>query len=133
MQPATFMRADLRQPTGGAPDVSSLLGRWVNVHPRTDYIVRLTVESRGDGLVLRIQGAGDAGPVEWGEVAATPYVAGRKRQAGGFHAAFEPEGLRTWLAANEKLGILVIQSYTSFTDGSGRLAHFAREFFRRET
>ena len=30
-----------------------------------------------------------------------------------------------------ELGILVIQSYTSFHDGSGRRAHYAREFFRR--
>jgi hypothetical protein len=126
------MRADLRQASGTAPDLSQLVGRWVNVHPRTDYIERLSVAESDGGLVLRVYGAGDSGPVDWGEVAATPYVAGGRLEAGGFHACFEPGPVKTWLAANQKLGILVIQTYTSFADGSGRLPHFSREFFRRE-
>jgi hypothetical protein len=51
--------------------------------------------------------------------------------AGGFHAFYNHEGIETHLVANQKLGILVIQSYTRYVDGSGRTSHFAREFFHR--
>jgi hypothetical protein len=58
-----------------------------------------------------------------------PYVVSGKTEVAGFHAQYDFGTVRTELAANEKFGVLVIQSYTSFTDG--RLSHYAREFFHR--
>jgi hypothetical protein len=126
----SFMRADtLRR--GGTADPGPLLGSWINVNPATDHLVRVDVEAAGAGLRLRVYGSGSPEPVDWGETAATPYAAGDAVEAGGFLARYALGAVETSLAANQKLGILVIQSYTSFHDGSGRRAYFAREFFRR--
>jgi hypothetical protein len=130
MDAVSFMRAD-RLARGGTTDLGPLLGRWVNVNPATDHLVRLDVEAAGAGLRLRAYGSGDPEPVDWGETTAAPYAAGSAAAAGGFLARYALGAVETWLVANQKLGILVIQSYTSFHDGSGRRAYFAREFFRR--
>lgn len=132
MDRVSYMRADARRRPAGEVDVSCLLGDWINVNPGTDYLVRLEAAESGGALRIRAYGSGSSSPVDWGEVEATPYVAGSGLEAGGFHARYSFEAAETFLAANQKLGILVIQSYTSFRDGSGRPAYFAREFFRRQ-
>jgi hypothetical protein len=130
---ARYMLADDRPALEGAPDLSPLLGDWLNVQPRTEYIQRITVTEDGRGGVrIRILGTGTPDPIDWGETTARPYVSGRSREAGGFHARYLLGGVETYVAANSKLGILVLQSYTSFHDNSGRPAHFGREFFRRQ-
>jgi hypothetical protein len=126
------MRADARRRPEGPVDVSPLVGDWINVNPGTDYLVRLEAAESGGVLRIRAHGSGPSGSIDWGEVEATPYVAGSGLEAGGFHARYDFGAAETCMAANQKLGILVIQSYTSFRDGSGRPAHFAREFFRRQ-
>jgi hypothetical protein len=40
--------------------------------------------------------------------------------------------METQIAANLKYGVLVIQSYNTFRDGSGRPAYFSREFFHQD-
>ena len=39
--------------------------------------------------------------------------------------------MQTQIAANLKYGVLVIQSYNTFRDGSGRPDYFVREFFHQ--
>jgi hypothetical protein len=124
------MRADARQRVGGAPDLSPLLGTWINVNPQTECIVKLVATENGDGLRVHAYGAGFPEPIDWGEVEATPYVAGGTTEGGGFLARYDLGAVETVLVTNQKLGVLVIQSYTRFKDGSGRLGYFAREFFR---
>lgn len=128
----SYMRADARRRPEGPVDVSPLVGDWINVNPGTDHLVRLEAAESGGILRIRAYGSGSSSPIDWGEIEATPYVAGSGLEAGGFHARYGLETAETFLAANQKLGILVIQSYTSFRDGSGRPAHFSREFFRRQ-
>lgn len=60
---------------------------------------------------------------------AKPYVTSGTTDVVGFLVSYEIGPVRTEFAANVKQGILVIQSYTSFSDGSGRVPHYAREFF----
>lgn len=131
MDSATYMRADARQLSDVKPDLSQLLGLWVNTNPETNYISRIDISERNGSLLIRAYGAGSPDPVDWGEIAATPYVGGGTDVAGGITARYDFGTVETFLAANQKLGILVIQSYTSFKDDSGRLSHFSREFFHR--
>ena len=126
----SFMRADTLA-RAGETDLRPLLGRWINVNPATDCLVRVDVEAVGARLRLHAYGSGDPEPIDWGETEGTPYAAGSSAAAGGFLARYALGAVETWLVANQKLGILVIQSYTSFHGGSGRRAYFAREFFRR--
>nr|WP_198151916.1 hypothetical protein [Kibdelosporangium sp. MJ126-NF4]CEL20950.1 hypothetical protein [Kibdelosporangium sp. MJ126-NF4]CTQ95536.1 hypothetical protein [Kibdelosporangium sp. MJ126-NF4] len=115
------MRADARQLTGVPADWSTLVGSWVNSNPSTEYITRVEI---AEPTRITCHGMND-----WGTVTATPYVASGTTTVAGFHARYVFGNIRTELAANEKFGILVIQSYTSFTDG--RLGHYSREFFHR--
>jgi hypothetical protein len=125
------MRADGKQLAGAKADIASLFGTWVNSTPGTDHIAKVTVFERDGALVIRPYGAAAADPIDWGETEATPYVASGTTEVAGFHARYELGSVHTELAANEKSGILVIQSYTSFHDDSGRLSHYAREFFHQ--
>jgi hypothetical protein len=126
-----YMKADL-EIGPGKPDISPLIGTWVNTNPATRYITKLLVGERDGALTTRIYGAGSPEPVDWGEVEANPYVSGGSTDAVGFHTSYDFGAVETSLAANYKLGILVIQSYTRYKDQSGRLDHFSREFFHRE-
>lgn len=129
------MAADAKQMAGAKADIAPLLGDWVNSKPGTDHIARVSVSERDGELVIRVYGSAVAEPgelVDWGEAGATPYVVTGGTEVAGFHARYEIGSVHTALAANEKLGILVIQSYTSFHDDSGRLSHYSREFFHRE-
>ncbi|HEV2783893.1 MAG TPA: hypothetical protein VGX25_31285 [Actinophytocola sp.] len=125
------MRADGKQVAGAKANLAPLLGSWVNSKPDTDYIARIEVSERDGTLLIRPYGSADGEPIDWGEAAATPYVASGTTEPAGFHARYELGTVHTELAANEKFGILVIQSYTSFHDDSGRLGHYSREFFHQ--
>lgn len=129
--PLSMMRADSKQLVEGEPDLSPLLGNWVNSNPETEYISKLTVAKQNGLLVLHVYGAHSPEPIDWGEAGATAYVAGGTLDGVGFHARYGFGEIETYLVANQKLGILVIQSYTSFKDTSGRMNHFAREFFHQ--
>ena len=128
------MAADAKQLSGAKADISSLLGDWVNCKPESDHIARISVSERDGEVVIRPYGTAVAEQgelVDWGETVATPYLWPGRTDVAGFHARYEVGGVHTELASNEKLGVLVIQSYTSFHDDSGRLSHYAREFFHR--
>jgi hypothetical protein len=50
----------------------------------------------------------------------------------GFEAHCDLGFMETHLAANVKYGVLVIQTYNAFKDGTGRGCYFTREFFHQE-
>jgi hypothetical protein len=127
---ASYSRADAAQTVPGPIDDAPLIGDWINCKPDTSCIRRAVVHRTDGRLRIRVWGAGADGPVEWGEVEATPYIAGTGLVAGGFCARFVLGQVETQLATNEKFGVLIIQSYTRFLDGSGRRAHYSREFFQ---
>ncbi len=126
---AVTMRADGKQLVGTKVDVSAALGSWVNAKPESDNIPKLEVTERDGELVVRPYGATDGKPLDWGEAVARPYAASGSTDVSGFVVRYELGPVHTELAANVKQGILVIQSYTSFHDGSDRVPHYAREFF----
>ena len=128
---AIYTKADAWPMTEGQIDVSPLLGHWMNTKSDTDYFSEVIVSQREGSLIIQLIAANGAEPIDWGETTATPYLSGRALEAAGFHARYDFGQIETMIAANQKLGILVIQSYTSFKDGSGRHNHFAREFFHR--
>jgi hypothetical protein len=117
----------------GPPDLGPTLGTWLNCDLRTGEIRSLTLVERDGGLVLRAFAAGDSDPIDWGETPATPYVSSLpSRAVSGFEARYDFTFAETHLAANIKYGVLVIQCYNRFLDGSGRPSYFTREFFHQE-
>ena len=120
------MRADTKALTGTNPEVTPLLGTWVNAKRDTDHITKAIVSKEDDGLKVRLHGSSD-----WGEVEATPYAFTGTTDVAGFHARYKFDKIQVEIAANVKLGILVIQTYTTFEDD--RVSQFSREFFYRST
>jgi len=130
-QYAHYMKAD-QQPSVKEPlDLSPLVGDWSNTKPDSSYLVRVVLTEQDGRILLRVYGANESDPIDWGEVEAVPYTAGTSLVARGFHAFYNQDGIERHLVANEKQEILVIQSYTCYLDGSGRTSLFGREFYHR--
>lgn len=118
------MLADAKALTGTAMNVTPLLGTWVNATRQTDHVTKVVVTEQDGAVRVRLHGTYD-----WGETTAVPYAFTGTPDVAGFHARYELGANRIEIAANVKLGILVIQTYTSFSDE--RLSQFSREFFYR--
>jgi hypothetical protein len=90
--------------------------------------------SGGSGEVsIRISAANGPTPREWGDATVEAvYSAGvHSRAAMAFVAKYDFGFMETRLEANLSLGLLVIATFNTFRDGSGRSNYFAREFFYR--
>jgi hypothetical protein len=118
------MLADTKALAGTRVDVAPLLGTWINATRNTDHVTTVVVTERDGAVRVRLHGTCD-----WGETTAVPYAFTGTSEVAGFHARYELGTNRIEIAANVKLGILVIQTYTSFQDD--RLSQFSREFFYR--
>lgn len=118
------MLADAKALAGTTVNVGPLLGRWINATRNTEHVTEVVVTERDGVLRVRLHGACD-----WGETTAVPYAFTGRSEVAGFHADYDLGGTRIEVAANVKLGILVIQTYTRFPDD--RLSQFSREFFHR--
>lgn len=139
-------------------DPAPLVSRWRNAEPTTRGVSEVHCELRDGELVVRVLAVGPRGPVDWGEVVATPYsdlcVTGGGRAAIGalvdghptphyadvgsteagpaFWATFDLGFQRIHLQARVNLGVLVVAMFTEFTDDSGRANYFYRELFIRQ-
>jgi hypothetical protein len=98
----------------------------------TGEILSLSLGERAGGLILRAFGAVDGSQRDWGETAAVPHVSSLgSTEVSGFTARYDFGFMETQIAANLKYGVLVIQSYNTFQDKSGRPSYFTREFFHQ--
>lgn len=119
-------------------DASAVVGTWTAADRASDGVVRLDLAAGDDGgLRVRVWGAGeaaaaDAAPRDWGEVAADLYTTSIDGgPAAGFTARYDFGFLDTLLTAYFKGGLLVLDTFNSFRDGSGRAPYFTREFYHR--
>jgi hypothetical protein len=114
-------------------DVQNLLGEWRNVNSRVDFISRLSISSPGEGKIrLHLYDACGRHGREFAQSTALAYTAPNDRVAAGFHCRLDHDGATTSIAANEKLGILVLQCYTEFAPDDARQNILTREFYWRE-
>jgi len=137
MQAATLMRAEEKLPEGAAApglisDLSALLGAWFNTDKQTGGVVRMVLAGTPGDFTVQAFGAAAPEPLDWGKVPAVAYAAGVASPAGmAFSAVYDFGFLDTFLAAYTKSGILVLDTFNVFKDGSGRSNYFSREFFHR--
>ncbi|HET9144244.1 hypothetical protein [Actinophytocola sp.] len=120
------------RPPGGALGSSALVGTWFATDKQALGVVRLELRQRGETLFVRAYGADSGEPYDWGEIEATAYGAAvTAADAMAFSAVYDFGFLVTILAAYAKQGILVLDTFNTFTDSSGRSNYFSREFFHR--
>lgn len=117
---------------GGALVPALLVGHWFATDKEATGVVRLELSQREGALYVRAFGADAPVPRDWGEVEATSYgSAVTATEAMAFTATYDFGFLVTILAAYAKQGILVLDTFNTFTDSSGRSNYFSREFFHR--
>jgi len=113
-------------------DATALLGTWYATDQHTPGVTELRLALADGVLTVSAAGADEPQPREWGETPATAFGADPSANtAMAFSAEYDFGFLRIMLAAYAKQGILVLDTFTSFRDDSGRAAYFTREFFHR--
>jgi hypothetical protein len=132
-----YVRAEDRLPNGDAPpggrvDPAPMLGSWFATDKQSAGVVKLELAERDGAFVVRAFGAGSPDPIDWGEVPAIAYANSVVSDEGmAVSAVFDFGFEESLLAAYSKGGILVLDTFNTFKDGSGRSAYFSREFFHR--
>lgn len=126
---AHTMRADAKAMVGAEVDTTPLLGTWINAKRNTENVAKAVLTKRDGDVFVRLYGTSADGLVDWGETEAAPYAFTGTNLVAGFHARYALGSAVVNIAANVKQGILVIQTYSSFRDDSGRMSQFSREFF----
>jgi len=121
-------------------DPTAVLGTWWNTNQRTWGIYRAELTKRdgetdGSAVWMHVWAADPTAgePIDWGEVAVERlYTDGpRSNVVCGYTATFELGHARTHIQANQNHGLTVLAAFTTFTDDSGRLSYFSREFYHR--
>ena len=116
---------------GGAPvDPTSLAGTWFNTDKKTRGIAKLVLTQDTGALKAHAFGACDPELCDWGEVPGFAFSSAVSSPEGmAFTALFDFGFMETLLAVYLKGGILVLDSFNTFRDDSGRSNYFSREFF----
>lgn len=117
--------------TGKGPvDPAPLAGTWLNTDKKSRGIAKLVLTLNDGALMVRAFGACDPEFRDWGEVEGAAFSNGVSSTEGmAFTALFSFGFMETQLAVYLKGGILVLDSFNTFNDNSGRSNYFSREFF----
>ena len=115
---------------GGAPvDPKPLAGTWFNTDKKTRGIAKLVLKQDDRTLSVHAFGACEPELCDWGEVPGFAFSSGVSSPEGmALTALFDFGFMETLLAVYYKGGILVLDSFNTFKDDSGRSNYFSREF-----
>lgn len=117
-------------PPAAPVDPSTLVGTWINYLPSTRGIHRVVVDGAPGRLTVRIFGAGEPEPVDWGAVPLDAFAGDvASVEAVACKAVYEFAASRTALLCYLNKRLLVVDAYTTFHDGSGRASCFSRDHF----
>jgi hypothetical protein len=109
---------------GAAPatvSAASLIGTWKNVDPSTKDIVQVVIASSGSGISVTLYGACSPTPCNWGSVSGTAYAANvSSSPAVAFSAQYTLSFAQVIVVGHHNGKQLTLQTFTNFTDGSGR-------------
>jgi len=105
--------------------ISQFTGTWKNADPNTRGITRLTITGNGNALKMQAWGKCTPQDCDWGEVTAYPYApdvsSGIEQNAQAVSATFNTSFSQTLVIVRPlSRSSLRAETYTRFTDGSGR-------------
>jgi hypothetical protein len=100
---------------------SQLLGTWTNTNHATNDIVKIIIAAAGAGITVEAFGACSPTPCVWGSVPGFAYAANVcSSPAIAFSAQYKFSFAQVTLVGYLQGRDLEVESYTEFTDGSGR-------------
>jgi hypothetical protein len=109
-------------------DLAPLVGTWVNVDERATGIGRVEIADRDGTLAVRVCGVRGPEPFDWGEVVADAFSDGVTSQAAvGFVTHYHFGFLKVLLDAHVNQRLLVVETFGTFTDSSGRPGYLRHE------
>lgn len=113
-------------------NLKPLLGRWLNCDKNTRGLVRVNLGNRRGVLTVHPFGACHPNPCDWGTVKGLAYSEGVSLiDAVAFTANFKFSFKETIVTGHLCEGCLVVETYSHFTDGSGRCDYYSRDCFYR--
>ena len=112
-------------------DIGQLLGRWINTNTATRNIKEVMLTNDNGDLSLRVLGASDPDPHDWGEVPVKYLFADEldSRTAISFTAEYDFDFQHTELQTNLNLGLMIVTSLNTFKDNIAKSDYFSREYF----
>jgi hypothetical protein len=111
-------------------DLSPFLGSWKNTKPNSGQLPKIIMKETDGGLVMHAFGARQPDLFDWGEAKCEVFTDGvDSPTANAFIASFSFDFADVEISSNVKLGVLVVQAYTRFRDGSDRHNYYTREFY----
>jgi hypothetical protein len=113
-----------------------LSGTWANTNPATRNVVDIVIEGNKSGIEVDGFGACSPSPCQWGNVPGTVFGANVSSVTGSSFEAnwnfgFERTVLLGTLTERNRLPMLTVQEFTTFTDSSGRANYAVTETFVR--
>lgn len=114
-------------------DASGLTGKWRCTNRNSTGIPRFTLRAAEGRLYLNVFSRRNGEELEWGETEATPYAnTFESKEVFAFTADYDFGFQRVHVQAMPRRGVMVFGTSSEFTDDSGRIGAFVREFFYRE-
>jgi hypothetical protein len=106
---------------GAAISPSPLIKTWTNIDPATRDIVKIVIAASGTAISVEAFGACSPTPCDWGSVPGLIYAANvSASKAVAFSAGYTFSFATVILVGHHAGKHLVVESFTQFTDGSGR-------------
>jgi hypothetical protein len=112
------------------PDLSGLLGTWINSNPDTTGIARLVISEVDGNVSLRVDAIGPDGVIDWGPADVAVFTATpESRVSAGFTCLYDFDFAEIRLQAMILKGLIVLAQFHHFKSDSRRADYFVREYF----
>jgi hypothetical protein len=100
---------------------ATLVGTWNNTNHATNDIVKIIIAAHGSNITVQAFGACTPSPCVWGSVPGFAYAANvSSSPAVAFSAQYTFSFSKVILTGRLQGKFLEVESFTEFTDGSGR-------------
>jgi len=114
--------------TAAAVVSAPLAGTWKNINPATRDLVKVVIAAAGSGIKVEAFGACSPTPCDWGSVAGLAYATSvSSSPAVAFSAQYRFSFSQVILVGHLQGKNLIIETFTHFTDGSGRSDYYSTD------
>jgi len=109
---------------------SALVGSWNACNRQTRGLIRVVIGAAGSGITVHAFGACTPTPCDWGQVPGTAYAENvSSADAIAFTAQYKFDFKTTIVTGLLDQGSLIVETYNTFTDNSGRSNYYSRGYF----
>ena len=109
-----------------------LAGTWINCDKTTRGLIKLIIAVTGNTITVHGFGACTPTPCDWKVIAGLPYADNvTASPAVAFSALYQFGFKQTLITGRLDAGLLLVETFDHFTDGSGRSDYFSRFYMEK--